>query len=111
MNELFSIPALITIIGILVTVVNVIVQVIKKVTWDKLPTQLLAMIVSLALTLAVFIAYCQINAIQILWYYCVAAIVVGFMVAYAAMYGFDKLRDILQGMKHDIDSGGSGGAV
>jgi hypothetical protein len=110
MNELFNIPVLITIIGILVTVVNVIVQVLKKVTWDKIPTQLLVMIVSLSLTIAAFIAYCQINSIVIVWYYCVAAIVVGFMVAYAAMYGFDKLRDILQGMKNSIGSGGSGGA-
>ena len=81
--------------GILVALTNVIVEVAKKATWDKLPTNIVALIVALVLTIVAGIAYCQINQIQIVWYIIVALVVVGFMVAYAAMFGFDKLKEIM----------------
>ncbi len=95
MNIASYITALVTIIGVLVALVNIIVEVIKKATWDKIPTSLLAVIVSLALTLVAFFAWAAYSGIPILWYYVVAAVIVGFMVAYAAMFGFDKLKEIL----------------
>lgn len=48
-------------------------------------------IFSIVLTAIVMIAYCQIKAIIITWYMAVAFVVIGFMVAYAAMFGYDKL--------------------
>lgn len=33
--------------------------------------------------------------IAIVWYMIAALVVAGFMVAYAAMFGFDKLREIM----------------
>ena len=84
---------IITIIGVLVALTNVIVEVTKKATWDKLPTNILA--VAVALTLTAGFAYCQINAVAITWYIVVSFVVIGFMVAYAAMFGFDKLREIM----------------
>jgi hypothetical protein len=95
MLKLLDIPTLLTIILILVGIVNIIVEVLKKITWDKVPTSLLAVIVSLAVTIVAFIVYCQILAIEIYWYYFVAAVALGFMVAYAAMFGYDKLKEIL----------------
>lgn len=86
---------IITIIGVLVALTNIVVEVVKKSTWDKLPTNVLALIVAVALTLAAGFAYCQIEAITITWYIVVAFVVVGFMVAYAAMFGFDKLKEIM----------------
>ena len=74
---------------------NIVVQVLKKATWGKLPTNILAIIVSMALTLVTFFAYCQINAIAVVWYMVVAAVVLGFLVSYAAMFGFDKLKEAL----------------
>lgn len=90
-----EIATIITIVGILVALTNVIVEVAKKATWDKLPTNIVALIVALVLTIVAGIAYCQINQIQIVWYIIVALVVVGFMVAYAAMFGFDKLKEIM----------------
>lgn len=90
-----EITTLLTIIGMLVALTNIITEVIKKVTWDKIPTTLLTVIVALALTLVAFFAYCQISHIAIMWYFIVAAVVIGFMVAYAAMFGYDKLKEIL----------------
>lgn len=85
----------ITIIGVLVALTNVITEVVKKVTWDKMPTNILAVIIGELLTLTCGIAWFQIKGIGIVWYYVVALVVIGFMVSYAAMFGFDKLREIM----------------
>lgn len=92
---------IIPIIGVLVALTNVIVQVLKKVTWDKLPTNVLALVIAMLLCLVAGIAYCQVNAISITWYLVAALIVLGFLVAYAAMFGFDKLQEIMKWKKVD----------
>lgn len=98
MEQLINLTTLLTVIGVLVALVNIVTQVLKNVLPEKLPTSLLAIIFSLVLTIVAFVAYCQYAAIVIVWYYIVGAIVVGFMVAYAAMFGFDKLKEILRGL-------------
>ena len=90
-----ELAVIITAVGVLVALTNIIVEVAKKATWDKLPTNILALIVAVALTLQAGFAYCQIETITITWYIVVAFVVVGFMVAYAAMFGFDKLKEIM----------------
>ena len=76
----------------LMVVSNIITEVIKKLTWDKIPTNILVVIISEFLTLASGAAYAEINNVAIVWYYVVGAIIAGIFVAYAAMFGFDKLR-------------------
>lgn len=56
---------------ILTVITNIITQVVKKVTWDKIPTNILAVVVA-------------------------GAVALGLFVAYAAMFGFDKLREALE---------------
>ena len=90
MESVLNWSVIISIIGVLVVLTNIVVQVLKKVTWDKL-----AMIVSLVLTLGAFFAYCFIKGIAVVWYMVFAAVVLAFMVAYAAMFGFDKLKEAL----------------
>lgn len=90
-----ELASIITIVGVLVALTNVIVEVAKKATWDKLPTNIVALIVAEVLTIVSGVAYFQINAITIAWYVVVALVVVGFMVAYAAMFGYDKLKEIM----------------
>lgn len=92
---------IIPIIGVLVALTNVIVQVLKKATWDKLPTNVLALVTAMLLCLVAGIAYCQVKAISITWYLVAALIVLGFLVAYAAMFGFDKLQEIMKWKKVD----------
>ena len=99
MENVFNIPVLLSIIGALVVVTNIIVQVLKNLTWDKLPTNILAVIVSMVLTLVAFFAYCQICSIAVEWYMVVAAVVVGFLTSYAAMFGLDKLKESITQMK------------
>lgn len=95
MEGILNLSTILTIVGILVVLTNIVVQVLKKATWEKLPTNILAIIVSMVLTLVTFFAYCQIKAIAVVWYMVVAAVVLGFLVAYAAMFGFDKLKEAL----------------
>lgn len=90
-----DLSVIIAIVGALVALTNIITEVIKKVTWDKLPTNVLALIVAEALTIVVGLAYFQINEITVVWYMAVALVVLGIMVAYAAMFGFDKLKEIM----------------
>ncbi len=95
MDSVLNLSVIFSVIGVLVVLTNIIVQVFKKVTWGKLPTNILAVIVSMTLTLLAFFAYCQIKSIVVVWYMIVAAVVLGFLVAYAAMFGFDKLKESL----------------
>ena len=95
MEGILNLSTILTIVGILVVLTNIVVQVLKKATWGKLPTNILAIIVSMVLTLVTFFAYCQIKAIAVVWYMVVAAVVLGFLVAYAAMFGYDKLMEAI----------------
>lgn len=93
--EIIDFSTIMVIVGGLVVVTNIITEVLKKVTWDKLPTNILVVIISEVLTMASGAAYAQYKGIEILWYYVAAAVVVGFFVSYAAMFGFDKLQEAL----------------
>lgn len=93
MNYQELLSTLFIIIAVLVVLVNIITEVIKKMVRFSETAYLNAFVVglSVALTVAVFLAYWQIKQMEITWYLILAFIVVGFMVAYAAMFGFDKL--------------------
>lgn len=94
-----NVTMVLTIVGVLVVLVNIITEVLKKVLWDKLPTNILAVCVSMVLTMIAFFAWTSITGTPILWYYVVGAVVLGFLVAYAAMFGFDKLKEVLEKVK------------
>lgn len=78
--------------------VNIIVEVVKKVI-PKIPTTLLATVLSVVITMVAFFAWAAIIELNILWYYVVAAFVLGMFVAYAAMFGFDKFKQALTRLK------------
>lgn len=94
--ENLNVSTILYLVGVLVVLTNIITQVLKKVTWEKLPTNFLAVIISIVLTVVSFFAYCQIKGISVVWYMVAAAVVLGFLVAYAAMFGFDKLKEALE---------------
>jgi len=95
MENIFDWSVILSTVGVLVVVTNIITQVLKRLTWDKLPTNILAVIIAMVLTLGAFFAYCQINGVTVVWYMVAAAVVLGFFVSYAAMFGFDKLREAI----------------
>ena len=81
---------------ILTVITNIITQVVKKITWDKIPTNILAVLVAMAVTLLAFFAVCQIMGWAVTWYMVAGAVALGLFVSYAAMFGFDKLREALE---------------
>lgn len=85
----------ITAIGALTALTNIIVEVLKKITWDKLPTNIVALLIGEALSMLTGVLYAQYNSIAINWQYIAVLFVLGFLVAYAAMFGFDKLKEVL----------------
>ena len=99
-NIMENLPAIISavlaLVLILTVITNIITEVVKKLTWDKLPTNVLAVLVAMVLTLCAFFAACQIMGLAVTWYMVVGTIVVGFFVAFAAMFGFDKFRQMLE---------------
>lgn len=82
------------IISVLTIFVNIITEVVKN-TFTMLNTtakiNVFVLLLSVAITLAVFIAYWQIQQMTITWYLLIAFVVVGILVAYSAMFGYDKL--------------------
>ena len=83
----------------LVFCVNIIVEVIKK-NFPKLPTTLLSTIVSLAVTLTAFFAWASYVELVIFWYHVIGAVALGLFVAYAAMFGFDKFKQVFERLKN-----------
>ena len=76
----------------LVFVTNIIVEVLK-VFLPKLPTNYLAVIVAIAITVLALYILAAVMQITVMWYYAVGAVVLGIFVAYASMFGFDKFKE------------------
>ncbi len=96
--EGFDLSLLMVIFGALTLCTNVITEVIKH-SIKNFPAQITAFIVAMGLTVAAFFAYAAISGITVTWYMVVAAVVAGFFVSYAAQFGFDKLKEIINEFK------------
>ena len=57
MELTLNISAIVAIIGALTVLTNIIVEVLKRATWEKMPTNLLAIIVAMVLTLVLCVAF------------------------------------------------------
>lgn len=89
------IPIMLAIIGALAFMVSLITQVFKGVgILEKIPTDILVLILSIGITVTAFVAYMQYIQMTILWYMILAAIMAGFVVAFIAMYGWEKLSEL-----------------
>lgn len=86
---------ILAIIGVLAFMVSAITEVFKGVgVLSKIPTDVLVLVLSVGITVAAFVAYMQYIQQTILWYMILAAIMAGFLVAFVAMYGWEKLSDL-----------------
>ena len=97
METFIDITMLLPVIAVLTAITNILVEVLKTVTYKLIPTQFLAIAVAEGLTFTVYFAYIMNTMIPTHWYYHVFAGVVGMMVAYSAMFGFDTLKKALEG--------------
>ena len=86
---------ILAVIGALAFMVSVITQVFKGVgALSKIPTDILVFVLSIGITVVAFVAYMQYIHMTILWYMILAAIMAGFIVAFIAMYGWEKLSEL-----------------
>jgi glucan phosphoethanolaminetransferase (alkaline phosphatase superfamily) len=86
---------LLILVAVLAFTVSVITQVTKEMPLlAKIPTNLQVIITSMVLSVLVVIVYCQWEVIAILWYYIAGALVLGFFVAFVAMFGWSELTDL-----------------
>mgnify|MGYP007063218629 FL=1 len=92
---LTNMTILLGVIGILAFTVSIIVQVFKGVSFlKKIPTDILVFVLSIGLTVTAFVAYMQYIQQTILWYMILAAILAGLLVAFVAMYGWEKVSEL-----------------
>lgn len=86
---------LLGVISILAFTVSIVVQVFKGVSvLKKIPTDILVFALSIGLTVTAFVAYMQYVQQTILWYMIIAAILAGLLVAFVAMYGWEKVSEL-----------------
>ena len=94
--EMFDNRIVLMAVGLLTLVTNAVVEVLKQIFWDKIPTNILVVVVAEVLTLTSGFAYAYIAGTTVLWFHVVAAFVAGLMVAGSAMFGFDKFRETMK---------------
>lgn len=63
----------------------------KLINREKYPAQVVVFVIAEALTYLTMAIMCSILAVQILWYYWVLAFIVGVLVTYGAIFGYDNL--------------------
>lgn len=85
--------------------VSVITQVFKGVgVLSKIPTDILVFVLSIGITVTAFVAYMQYIQQTILWYMILAAIMAGFVVAFVAMYGWEKFSELWKRFGKNINN-------
>ncbi|MBO5891214.1 MAG: hypothetical protein J6Q30_00665 [Oscillospiraceae bacterium] len=82
---------LMAVMAVLVFATTIIVELVKGL-FPKVPTNFVAVIVALVVTVLAMLVLCSVLRITIMWYYAVGAVVLGLFVGYAAMFGFDKFK-------------------
>lgn len=90
-----------TAIGVLAFFVSLITQVIKETAPLKdIPTNLVALVVAIVVTLLAVVILCQIYHITLIWYYMVCALVGAFIVYLVATGGWERIADIWERTKY-----------
>lgn len=103
--------SILAILAVLTVIVNIITEVIKKVFSEFKAINLFVVALSVALTYIAMFIYCEyVTFVPPYWYYFIIPLIMGLMVSYSAMFGFDKLKQAVEQMKtylqDDEDGGG-----
>lgn len=90
-----SLVTIFAVIGLLALLVSVITEVTKGVVLlSKIPVNVQVIVLSLTLTIVTYLAYISYSGEEIIWYYFVATIVAGFVVAYVVLFGWNKFIEL-----------------
>ncbi|MGB8455137.1 MAG: hypothetical protein WCD89_22755 [Anaerocolumna sp.] len=81
------------VIGMLAFLVSVITEVTKGVGFlKKIPTDIQVIVLSVFLCVFAYFAYATYAGLTVAWYLVIGAVIGAFIVAFVAMYGWDKLN-------------------
>ena len=87
-------------LGILIALTNVIVEIIKAIFPErKIHTNIIAVITAIILTVVSSIADANMKGLTLAWFDYVSMLIYGILVAYGAMFGYDKLKEIFEKFK------------
>lgn len=90
-----NLTLIMAVVGVLAFVVSVITQVFKGVgALKKIPTDILVFVLSIVLTVVTYVAYMDYIQQTVIWYMFIVAVIAGFMVAFVAMYGWEKISEL-----------------
>lgn len=93
-NLISNLSTILLAVAIICTLVSVITQFTKEIGFlNRIPTVFQVIVLSIAITVTVFIAYMEYKEYEIVWYMMVAAVVVGIFIAYITAKGWDALID------------------
>lgn len=101
------IPMLLALVPALTLVTNLIVQVLKSLLYDWIPTNLLAFLVAVLVTAGTGFALWSYFRFAISGWMIAALIALCFVVAFSAMFGYDKLEQLVE-QAGWLKRGGSG---
>lgn len=88
------------IIGAMAFVISVITEVTKNVGFLKhVPTDSQVIVLSILLCQVAYFAYISYFKIEVQWYHVAGCFIAAFMVAFVAMYGWDKLTALYKRFK------------
>lgn len=91
---------LFALIGIFAFLVSMITEVTKGLGFlAKIPTDLQVIVLSILICQVAYFAYSSYFSIEIQWYYVAGCLIIAFMVAFVAMYGWDKLTNLYNRLK------------
>ena len=93
------IPMLLAAVLALTILTNIIVQVLKTLLGQAVPSNLLAFIVAVVVTVAAGYAAWSYYKLAVTGWMIAALVAVCFFVAFAAMFGYDKLVEMIQQIK------------
>ena len=101
------VPMLLAVVLALTLVTNIIVQVLKSLLCNLIPTNLLAFLVAVIVTVCTSLALWSYYKFEITGWMVTALVALCFAVAFAAMFGYDKLVQLVE-QAGWLKKGGSG---
>lgn len=90
------IPVLLGIVLVLTVITNIIVQVLKGIFYDLIPTNLLAFLVAVVVTIGTGIGVWSYYGFSVTGWMVLSLVAICFVVAFSAMFGYDKLVQMIQ---------------
>ena len=101
------IPIFLTVVLALTLVTNIIVQVLKGIFYNLIPTNLLAFLVAVVVTVGTGFGVWSYYQFAITGWMIAALVALCFVVAFSAMFGYDKLVQMIE-QAGWLKRGGSG---